>query len=162
MTGEYYNNVIKLSISGQLWFQNTEVSRWRPAVSNKTILATRQEFFFTNVASVQCITDIVLLDFWLMLLSWMFISSYTQNVYSCVQGEGVSRLMCMYALTLPKICLVYLLKFNLTFIQKRCICQKRLFFSNKINFCHHEISFFNLKLFFRTKVTQNSFNKIEF
>ena len=38
---------------------------------------TRQEFFFTKVTLVQSITDIVLLDFWLMLLSWMFTSCYT-------------------------------------------------------------------------------------
>ena len=123
-----------------------KVSRCRPAVSNETILATRQEFFFTKVASVQSITDIALLDFWLMLLSWMFFSSYTsiyflvktfifpnvyisvnaifeclymflgwerghllgmyttaggwgviQNVYSSVQRDGVSRLMCTCA-----------------------------------------------------------------
>ena len=40
------------------------------------------------------------------------------------------------------------LEFNLTFIQKNCVPQKLLFFSNKINFCRHEISFFYLKLFF--------------
>ena len=45
--------------------------------SNENILATRQKFFFRKVAPVQSITDIVLLDFWLMLLSWMFISFYT-------------------------------------------------------------------------------------
>ena len=54
-----------------------KVSRCRPTVWNESILATRQEFFFTKVAPVQSITDIVLLDFWLMLLSWMLISSYT-------------------------------------------------------------------------------------
>ena len=43
---------------------------------NETILATKQEFFFTNVALVKSITDIVLLGFWLILLPWMFISSY--------------------------------------------------------------------------------------
>ena len=32
-----------------------KVSRCRPAVSNETILATRQEFFFTKVAPVQSI-----------------------------------------------------------------------------------------------------------
>ena len=52
-------------------------NRCRPAVSNETILAFRQEFFFTKVAPVQSITGFVLLDFWLMLLSWMFTSSYT-------------------------------------------------------------------------------------
>ena len=40
-----------------------KVSRWRPKVSNETILETKQEFFFTIVAPVQSITDIVLLDF---------------------------------------------------------------------------------------------------
>ena len=54
-----------------------KLSRCRTAASNDTILATRQEFFFTKVAPVQSITDIILFDFWLMLLSWMFISSYT-------------------------------------------------------------------------------------
>ena len=40
-----------------------KVSTCRPAVSNETIIPTRQEFFFTNVAPVQRISDIVLLDF---------------------------------------------------------------------------------------------------
>ena len=53
------------------------MSGCRPAVSNETIVATRQEFFFTKLAPMQSITDIVLLDFWLMLLPWMFILSYT-------------------------------------------------------------------------------------
>ena len=61
-----------------------KVSRCRPAVLNETILATRQEFFFTKVAPVQSITDIVLLDFWLILLAWMFISSYN-NIYFFVK-----------------------------------------------------------------------------
>ena len=38
--------------------------------------STYAEAFFTKVAPVQGITDIVLLDFWLMMLSWMFISPY--------------------------------------------------------------------------------------
>ena len=38
-----------------------KVSRCRPAASNKTILATRQEFILTKVVPVQSITDIVLL-----------------------------------------------------------------------------------------------------
>ena len=46
-------------------------------LSNEIILATRQEFLFTKVAPVQSINYVVLLDFWLMLLFWMFISSYT-------------------------------------------------------------------------------------
>ena len=54
-----------------------KVSRCRPTVSNETILATKQEFFFTKVAPVQSITDIVLLGFSLILLPGMFISYYT-------------------------------------------------------------------------------------
>ena len=46
-------------------------------VSNETILATKQEFFFTKVAPVQSITDIVILGFSLLLLPGMFISCYT-------------------------------------------------------------------------------------
>ena len=40
-----------------------KVSRCRPAVSNETILVTKQDFFFTKVAPVQSITDIELLGF---------------------------------------------------------------------------------------------------
>ena len=40
-----------------------KVSRCRPAVSNETILATKQEFFFTKAAPVQSIADIVPLGF---------------------------------------------------------------------------------------------------
>ena len=54
-----------------------KVCRCKHAVSNETILTTRQELFFTKVTSVQGITDIVLLVFSLMLLSWIFISSCT-------------------------------------------------------------------------------------
>ena len=54
-----------------------KVSRCRPTVSNETILAPKQEFFFTKETPAQSITDIVLLGFWLMLLPSMFISSYT-------------------------------------------------------------------------------------
>ena len=37
------------------------VSRCRPALSNETVPATRQELFFTKVAPMQSITNIVLL-----------------------------------------------------------------------------------------------------
>ena len=40
-------------------------------------LVTKHELFFTKVAPVQCIADIVLLGFSLTLLSGMFISYYT-------------------------------------------------------------------------------------
>ena len=58
-----------------------KVSKCRPAVSNETILATRQELFLTKVAPVKSITDIVLLDFWLMPFSWMIISSSTTTYF---------------------------------------------------------------------------------
>ena len=53
--------------------------------TNETILATKQEFFFTKVAPVQSITDVVLLGFWLILLPGMFISSYT-TIYFFVKN----------------------------------------------------------------------------
>ena len=64
------------------------------------------------------------------------------------RGRGVSRFMCTYALTLSLFMFLsygvwfYLQKCNFTFIQKGCVCQKWLFFSNEINFCCNEISFF--------------------
>ena len=51
-------------------------SRCRPVASNETNLATRQ-FYFTKVATEQSINGNILLDFSLILLSWMFISCYT-------------------------------------------------------------------------------------
>ena len=65
--------------------QIQKVSRCRPAISNETILATKHDFFFTKVAPVQCMTDIALLGFWLMLLPYMFISSYT-TIYFFVKN----------------------------------------------------------------------------
>ena len=56
-------------------FKNIEFHDF--TVSNETILATKQEFFFRKVAPVQSITDIALLRLWLILLPGMFISSYT-------------------------------------------------------------------------------------
>ena len=77
LTG-YYNNAInvRISLDGHA-SKIRKASRCRPTVSNETILATKQEFFFTKVAPLQSMTDIVLLGFWLILLPWMFISSYT-------------------------------------------------------------------------------------
>ena len=73
---DYSNAVyVRISLEGldsKIW----KVSRCRPAVSNETILATKQEFFLTKIAPAQSITDIALLRFWLILLPWMFISSY--------------------------------------------------------------------------------------
>ena len=56
-------------------FKNIEFHDF--TLSNETILATKQEFFFTKVAPVQSITDIVLLGFSLILLPGMFILYYT-------------------------------------------------------------------------------------
>ena len=202
---------MRISLDGygsKIW----KVSRCRPTVSNETILATKQEFFFTKVTPVKSITDIVLLGFWLILLPWMFISSYitiyffVKNAFSfeclyfskydirmflsfsceighplgmyitrgmegshpeCVQvrtgGEGYHASCVRKHLhyLFSCFCLMvscFICSFNLTFIQKGCDRQKWLFFSNKINFCCNEISFFYFKLFFRTKVRQNSFN----
>ena len=73
----YYNNAINMRISLDGYGSKIrKVSECRLAVSNKTILTTKQEFFFTKVAPVQSITDIVLWSFWLILLPWVFISSY--------------------------------------------------------------------------------------
>ena len=44
------------------------------AVSNETILATKNEFFFTKVVPEQNVTDIALLGFSLILLPEIFIS----------------------------------------------------------------------------------------
>ena len=75
---EYYNNAINVRISLDGYGSKIrKVSRCRPTVSNETILATKQEFFFTKVATVQSINDIVLLPFWFIQLPRMFISSYS-------------------------------------------------------------------------------------
>ena len=77
-TKGYYNNAINVRIYLDGYGSKIrKVSRCRPTVSNETILATKQEFFFTKVAPVQSITDIVLLGFSLILLPGMFISYYT-------------------------------------------------------------------------------------
>ena len=60
----YYDNAINVIISlGRYGSKIRKVSRWRPIVSNETILTTKLEFFFTKVVLVQSITDILLLGF---------------------------------------------------------------------------------------------------
>ena len=81
---------IKFNIFGS---KKRKVSRCRPVVSNEAILATRQEFFLTDIAPVQNTADIVLLDFWLMLLSWIFISSYT-TIYFFVKKFYFFKCLC--------------------------------------------------------------------
>ena len=50
--------------------------------------------------------------------------------------------------------LLYLWIFNLTYLFKK-VCQKWLCFSNEINFCYNEISFFfTLNCFSEPKVAQ--------
>ena len=88
----------------------------------------------------------------------------------CVHGEVLSRLMCAYGLTLSLFMFLaaflsysvffYSQKFNL-YAKKMC-CQKRLFISNEINFCCHEISFFHLKLFLLSKLAMISFSVISY
>ena len=65
--------------------------------------------------------------------NWWGIGEIIQNTYSCVQGEGVSRLVCTYVLTplhshlffmflaafLSYSVLFYLQKFSLTVIKKK-------------------------------------------
>ena len=51
-------------------------------------------------------------------------------------------------------CVVHFQIFNITFFKKRCVCQKRLFFSNKIIYIFMKQVFFNSKLFLRIKVRQ--------
>ena len=78
----YYNNAINMRISlAGYGFKIRKVSGCRLAVSNKTILTTKQEFFFTKVAPVQSITDILLWNFWWILLPWVFISSYASTYF---------------------------------------------------------------------------------
>ena len=96
------------------------------------------------------------------------IEESSKNGYSCVQGEELLRLMCTYALALSLFmflaafsCLILycFICRNLTSpLFKKCVREKQLFSSNKINFCRHEISFFYFKLFLQTKVSQNAFN----
>ena len=111
--GGFYNNAI--NVRQHDWYEaqylwkamalKYKKRKCRPAVWNETILATRQEFFFTEVAPVQSITDIALLDFWLMLPYWTFISSYTtiyffvkkfifSNVYISV--NTIFECLCMF------------------------------------------------------------------
>ena len=56
-------------------FKNIEFHDF--TVSNETILATKQEYFFTKVAPVQSIIKTELLGFSLILLPGIFISYYT-------------------------------------------------------------------------------------
>ena len=77
-----------------------------------------------------------------------------KNVYRCIQGESgitphvylrIYRQLLFSCFILR--CLV------LTFIKRGCFCQKWLFFSNKINFCCREISFFISNCFSESKLT---------
>ena len=62
-----------------------KASRCWPTVSNRTILATKQELFFTKLAPVQNITDTEGLDFLLILLPfnttiYFFVKNFFPNV----------------------------------------------------------------------------------
>ena len=87
-----------------------------------------------------------------------------QNAYSCEQKQGdvtpyvyvrfYTTLFMFLAAFLSYSVLYYLQKSNLTFTQKKCVRQKRLFFSNEINFCRHEISLFTLNYFCEPKLAK--------
>ena len=77
-----------------------------------------------------------------------------QYAYNCVHRGGgwhVSRvrthLHYLVSCFWQHFCLIvsFFLRRNLTFIQKRSVRQKRLFFSSKVNFCRHNIRSFYLK-----------------
>ena len=60
----YYNNAINVRISfDKQGSKIQKISRCKPIVSNESTLAAEQEFFFTKVAPVKSITDILLLGF---------------------------------------------------------------------------------------------------
>ena len=60
----YYNNAFNVRIPlDEYGSKIQKVSTCRPTVSNETVLATQQEFFYTKVAPVKIITDILLLGF---------------------------------------------------------------------------------------------------
>ena len=84
------------------------------------------------------------------------IGGLSKCVQLCIGGKGVTppSLFMFLAAFLSYSVLFYLQKFDLIFILKRCFCQKRLFFSNKINFYRNEISFFYLKLFYEPKLAK--------
>ena len=81
----------------------------------------------------------------------------TSHVYVCTYTYLLTHLHISFhvlAAFLSYSILFYLQKFNLSFIQKGWVRQKGLFFSNKINFCCHGMSFFYLKLYFRSKLAK--------
>ena len=52
-------------------------------------LATKQEFFFTKVAPVQSVVDIVLMDFWLILLPFISFSTIFRKVYILFSNDSI-------------------------------------------------------------------------
>ena len=65
-----------------------KVSRCRPVVSNETLLATKQEFFFTKVAPVQSMADTVPSGFWLnnFFFEYLYFSEYGIRMFLFVFG----------------------------------------------------------------------------
>ena len=60
----YHDNAINMRISLDEYGSKTrKVRRWRPAILNETILATKKEIFVTEIAPIQSITELVLLAF---------------------------------------------------------------------------------------------------
>ena len=119
---------------------------------------TKKFIFFNDYISVNLINiRMSLYVFWLrngpsikhVLNWWSDGEGLSKMRTAAYKGKVVPLLMCTYALTLSlfmflaihlfcsALFYLYLQKFNLTFIKKRCVRQKRLFFSNEINFCRH-------------------------
>ena len=66
---------------------------------------------------------------------------------SCVRTHLHYLFSCFCQYFCLTVCCLFV-EINLTFIQKSCVLQKRLFFSNKINFYIYEIGFFLHKIIF--------------
>ena len=82
-----------------------KVSRCKPTVSNGTILATKQVFFFTKVAHVQSITDIVLLDFLILLPFILSNTTFIKELiffFECLHFSEYDMLMFLFVFFVEK------------------------------------------------------------
>ena len=76
---------IKLNILDVCSSKMRRVIRCIPAMSNENILATRQEFFVPKAAPIQSITNLLVLDFWLMLLHlFIFLNVFYFSECECL------------------------------------------------------------------------------
>ena len=81
-----------------------KVKRYRPVVSNETIVATRLGFFLTKVAPIQSITNNVLLVFLInaALLNVCFILYYHLFFFECLYFSECDIRMSLYVYWLKK------------------------------------------------------------